>query len=124
MKTKFSRTWKASVQPRRQRKYAKNAPLHIKGNFLHAHLTKELRAKYKHRTLRVHSGDKVRILRGQFKKHEGKVDKVDVKRTRIYVAKVEITKKDGSKARIPIHPSNVMILELNLQDKKRTERLA
>jgi large subunit ribosomal protein L24 len=124
MKTKFSRTWKSSVQPRRQRKYIKNAPLHVKGTFLHAHLAKELRIKYKRRTLRVHTGDKIRILRGQFKKLEGKVDKVDVKRTRIYVSKVEITKKDGSKARIPIHPSNVLILELNLQDKQRTARLS
>jgi len=42
MKQKFSTTWKASKQPRKQRKYSANAPLHIKRKMLSANLSKTL----------------------------------------------------------------------------------
>jgi len=110
------------VQPRKQRKYQYNAPLHIKSHFLHAHLSKELRKKYGIRSFRVKTGDKVLVLRGQFKKLEGKVERVDTKKTCIYVTKAEVTKKDGSKAKVPIHPSNIQIIDLAL-DKTRQAKL-
>ena len=46
MKKTFSQSWKASKKPRKQRKYTIKAPLHIKGKFLHANLSKDLRKKY------------------------------------------------------------------------------
>ncbi|GIU69296.1 MAG: hypothetical protein KatS3mg002_0532 [Candidatus Woesearchaeota archaeon] len=119
MRKKFSKSWNSSKKPNKQRKFRYNAPLHIKGEFLNVHLSKDLRNKYKMRAVRVRVGDKVRILRGQFKKQEGKVEEVDVKRSVIYVSKIEHVKRDGTKARYPIQPSNVMIIELNTDDKKR-----
>lgn len=119
----FSKSWKSSSQPRKQRKYRANAPLHIKGKFLAAHLSKELRKLYSRRGIRVRSGDKVKIMSGQFKKKEGKVERVDMKKERAYVSGIEIVKRDGSKTQYPIHPSNLMITELNLEDKKRKEIL-
>jgi len=123
MKIKFSKTWKKSKQPRKQRKYRYNAPLNIKNKFISAHLSKELRQKYKRRALSVKKGDKVQIMRGQFKKKIGKISKVDLKKSRIYVEGIETSKKDGTKTSYPINPSNLMILEINLDDKKRAKRL-
>lgn len=120
---KFSSTWKSSVQPRKQRKYRYNAPLHTKHKLLGAHLSEELRKKYSKRSVAVKKDDKVKVMRGQFKGIIGKIDRVDLKRSRVYVRGVEVTKKDGTKAFYPIHPSNLMILELNLGDKRRTEIL-
>lgn len=118
MKT-FSKTWNSSVKPNKQRKFRFNAPLHIKGNFLNAHLSKELRTKYNTRSLRVRKGDKVKIMRGQFKKQEGKIEEVDTKKSIVYVAKIEHTKRDGTKARYPLQPSNLLIVEVNTDDKRR-----
>ena len=119
VKTKFSTTWRRSKQPRKQRKYRYNAPLHIKQKFAAAHLSKELRKKYNRRSLTLREGDKVKIMRGQFKKQTGKVERINLKRTRVYVTGAEIIKKDGAKVLYPIHPSNLMIIELNTDDKKR-----
>ena len=124
MKAKHSIAWIGSKQPRKQRKYRYNAPLHIKAKFLTAHLVKDLRNKYNMRHLRVRVGDKVRVLRGQFKGREGKVERVDVKDTKIFVAKVETVKKDGAtKIPYPINPSNVIIVEFDTTDKQRAAML-
>ncbi len=45
MKKKFSTSWKASRQIRKQRKYRENAPLHLRNKFMTANLSKELRKK-------------------------------------------------------------------------------
>ena len=118
MKSKFSIKWLSSIQPRKQRKFRANAPLHIKGSFLSAKLSKELQAKQKTRSARVRAGDKVKILRGQFKGKTGAVDKVEVRNEKIFVAGAEIIKKDGGKVPYPIHASNVEITTLS-QDKRR-----
>ncbi len=117
MKT-WSRHWKASIKPRKQRKYRYQAPLHVKGNLLSAHLSKELRQKHKRRSIRAVTGDKVRIMRGQFRTHTGNIEHVDVKESKVRISGIEIQKKDGSKAPFWIHASNIMITELKA-DKKR-----
>jgi large subunit ribosomal protein L24 len=119
----FSRSWKSSKKPGKQRKYRYNAPLHITGRFLKCHLNKQLRERYKTRSKRVRTGDKIKVMRGQFKGKEGKVEKVDVKKTKVYVTKIEWQKKDGSKSLYPLDPSNLMILELDTTDKKRFKQL-
>jgi len=120
---RFSRAWVSSKKPNKQRKYRFNAPLHIRGEFLNAHLSKELRQKYNIRALRVRVGDKVRIMRGQFKKQEGKIEEVNVKKLKVYISKIEHVKRDGTKARYPIEPSNLMLVELNTDDKERLTSL-
>lgn len=119
MKAYWSKLWNRSIQPRRQRKYVHNAPDHIKSKFMVSTLSKELRAKHAMRNKRVIFGDTVKILRGQFKGKTGKVERIDVKKTKLYVAGIELIKKDGSKTSYPLNPSNLMIIELNLKDKKR-----
>ena len=119
MKKKFSTAWNSSKQPRKQRKYRVKAPLHVKQKLLGAHLSKELREKHATRSLAVITGDKVKVLRGQFRKKEGKVERIDVKALKVYVTGIDSIKKDGSKALYPLNPSNLMITDLNLDDKKR-----
>lgn len=123
MKKTFSKHWKASKQPRKQRKYLKNLPLHLRGKQLHAHLSKELREKYKTRSVRIVKGDKVKVLRGKFKGKQGAVTRVDTKNYKVYVSGVEFKKVDGSIAQQPLHASNLMVVELNLQDAKRRLKL-
>ena len=123
MKQEFVKTWNRSKQPRKQRKYLAKAPLHIKSRFLNVHLSKELRKKYRKRSLRVKVGDKVKVLRGQFAKTEGKIEEVNIKKSKVYVSKVERQKKDGSKSKYPLHPSNLVIIELDTEDKKRLSKL-
>jgi len=123
MKLKWSKDWNASKRPNKQRKYRFNAPLHVKHTFLGTHLSPELRKKYGTRSITLRKGDKVKILRGQYKKKSGKVNKVLVQSQKIYIEGMEITKKDGSKVMVPFQPSNLMITELELTDKYRKEKL-
>ncbi len=120
----WSSHWKASIKPNKQRKYAYKAPLHIKRKFLAAHLSKELRTKHKSRSVTLRIGDKVTVMRGQFAKKSGKIERLDIPESRVYVTGVEHAKKDGSKSAYPLHPSNVMITELDTTDKRRMETKA
>lgn len=90
-----------------------------KKNFMTATLSKDLRKKYSRRTLTVRKGDKVKVMRGQFRKTTGKITEVDTQRQKVYIEGVELIKKDGSKAMYPVHPSNIMITEPNMEDRKR-----
>lgn len=119
----FSNTWRRSTKPKKQRKYRFNAPLHVKQRFVHSHLSKELKKKHSKRSIGLRKGDKVRIMRGRFRKHEGKVEIIDVKKARVFVSGAGITKKDGTKRLVAIHPSNIMITEINLDDKFRQKLL-
>lgn len=124
MKKKFVSSWKSSKQPRRQRKYRANAPLHVKQKFMGGHLSKDLKKKYGKRSVAIRKGDHIKVIRGEFRNKIGKIDKIDLKKGRLYVEGIEVIKKDGTKVLRSIHPSNVIILELNLDDKKRVKILA
>jgi len=109
----FARSWKSSKKPRKQRKYVVYLPLHLRKKLMSAHLSKELRQKHGRRNIPVRVGDKVRVMRGEFRKKEGAIERVDRKNRKLYIAGVERSKKDGTKARFPIHPSKVLVVELN-----------
>ena len=123
MKKEFSKNWKRSKSVRKQRKYRYNAPLHIKRRFLAAHLNKDLKKKYGKRSLIVRKGDRVKVERGIFKKKISKVNKVDISNELVYLDGISVTKKDGSKIEIGIHPSNLTILELTMEDKERVKSI-
>ncbi len=123
MKNEWSKSWKASKRPGKQRKYTANAPLHIKSKLLNVHLSKELRDKYKFRNVRVKKGDKIKILVGDHKGQTGKVNRVRMINQKVYVEGIENIKKDGNKVFIPFKPSNLIIVELDLTDKIRKAKL-
>ncbi|MFH1133155.1 MAG: 50S ribosomal protein L24 [Nanoarchaeota archaeon] len=117
MKT-FSPNWLSSKKPRKQRKYRANAPLHRKAAFLGAHLSKELRKKYGTRALRLRKGDKVKIMRGNFKGKTAKVEKVSIRRMVVFLTGIHNIRKDGSKNLIPFQPSNLLLTDVT-EDKRR-----
>jgi large subunit ribosomal protein L24 len=123
MQINFSSAWKSSRKPRKQRKYRAEAPLHTKQKFVHAHLSKDLKKKYGKRSIGLRKGDKVKVMTGKFRKHEGKIENVDLRKTRVFVNGIETTKRDGTKKPLALHPSNLMITELSMDDKLRQKIL-
>jgi large subunit ribosomal protein L24 len=119
MKSSFATSWKRSVQTRKQRKYRHNAPLHIKQKMVRVHLSPELRTKYGVRNTQVKTGDKVKVMRGKFRKKEGKVEKVNLKREKVIITGLELIKKDGTKSAATFDPSNLMITSLDSSDQRR-----
>ena len=119
----WSKSWKSSKKPKKQRKYSYNVPLHIKKKGVKVHLSPELKKKYGKRSVSIRKEDKVKILRGQFKGKTGKVMKVELKKGRINVENIENIRKEGTKAPYPLQPSNLMITELYMDDKKRKKLL-
>ncbi|MBU5689952.1 MAG: 50S ribosomal protein L24 [Candidatus Aenigmatarchaeota archaeon] len=118
---KWSPKWKASKNPKKQRKYRYNAPLHIKRKFLSVHLSKELREKYKKRSLPVRKGDEVIVLRGKYKKRTGKVSRVDLIHEKVYIEGITRKKVAGTEIPVTFNPSNLMITSLQ-EDKKRFKK--
>ena len=112
MKQKFSTHWKASKQPRKQRKYRANAPLHLRKEFVSINLSKELRKKVGKRNLPAKKGDKVKIFVGKFKGKTGKILSIDLKTSKIIVEEMQVKKQDGSKANVKLQPSNMQIIEM------------
>ena len=108
-----------SIQPRKQRKALYTAPLHIRRKIMSANLSKDLRADIGKRSLPIKVGDKVQVVRGDFKGHEGKVETIDAKRYKVTVEGVTLSKPDGNAVLLPIHPSNLMIIEADLKDERR-----
>lgn len=108
-----------SKQPRKQRKALYNAPLHKRHKLVVATLSDKLREEYHRRSLSVRKGDTVRVMRGDFKGHEGKVEKVNLKKGRILIEGVTVSKADGTERFHPIHPSNVMIIKAQMKDEER-----
>ena len=90
---------------------------------LSVNLSKELKEKHEKRNIPVRKGDKVKVLRGKFKGKQGKVNEVNLKTSKIVIEGIQIKKKDGSKVNIRLQPSNLQIMELNLEDKKRIQKL-
>jgi len=113
----------SSKKPRKQRKFLYNADLHLRRKMLAAHLSKELREQLKRRSVPIRTGDEVKVMRGKFRGKIGKVVKVDYKKYRIYVEGCTIKNARGEEKLVPIHPSKVMIVKLNLEDKWRREAL-
>ncbi|MFC1690964.1 50S ribosomal protein L24 [Nanoarchaeota archaeon] len=123
MKKKFSRLWKSSSRPNKQRKYLKKAPLHTRVKFVSSALSKDLRKKYSKRSIPARVGDKILVNSGGFKGKTGKISRVDRKSQKIFIEGFEVIKKEGAKVPVGIHSSNLTITELNLDDKKRERSL-
>lgn len=124
MKKEFSESWKNSIQKRKQIKYLANAPLHIRAKLVSSNLSKELKDKYGKNSMPLRKGDEVKVMVGKFKKHIGKIEKVDLKKKKVTVENVQRKKMDGSKVSIYLNASNLQIQKLNLDDKKRLKSIS
>jgi large subunit ribosomal protein L24 len=106
-----------SIKPNIQRKSASTAAM--KKRRMMAGLSKDLRSEYGIRGSSLRKGDTVRIAKGDYKGHEGKVSSIDLPSMRITVEGVQISKMDGTKKNVAIYPSQVTITKLDLSDKLR-----
>ncbi len=119
MKQQWSRKWVSSSQTRKQRKYRYNAPLHVRRRFLSAHLSKELKSRYGTRSLPLRKGDTVVIARGGMRHVRGKVESVDTSNSRVSIEGIKIKKTTGAEVPRFFQASNLTIVELDTDDKKR-----
>ncbi len=119
MKKSYSSRWKSSRQPRKQRKYRHNAPLHKRQKMVSAHLAKDLRKQYKRRAMPLRKGDEVKVMKGQHRGSYGKIEKIDLKRLKVNIENVKTKKTSGEEVAVTIDPSNLLITKLELGDKKR-----
>lgn len=71
------------------------------------------------RNVKIKKDDKIKIVRGQFKGKIGNVKMVMTKKSKVFVENIQNVKNDGTKTYYPLDPSNLIIIELNLTDKKR-----
>ncbi len=99
------------------------ASKHLLSKQLGSHLAKDLKEKHSCSSMRVVEGDSVKVLRGEFKGIEGKVTKVSTEKRGIAIEGIKREKLKGGNVDIYIHPSNVVITSLNLEDKWRVNRL-
>lgn len=91
--------------------------------FMSSHLDAKLRERYNRRSIPPVVGDKVKILRGEFRGMTGKIERVDRKNYKLYIEGINRERADGTKRGRPVHPSNVMITELALKDRVREKML-
>jgi len=105
--------------PGKQRRLIYKSPLHTHKKMLKCRLDEFLREEYAMRTLVPKRGDLVRIMRGQFRETEGKIIRIDYSKIRILVDSATTTKADGKEVQIPMHPSNLMIVKLELDDDRK-----
>ncbi len=112
-----------SKKPRKQRKLLYTAPIHTRRNLMASHLSKDLRKQYKLRSLSVRKGDEVEIMRGEHTGKTGKISRIDLKNYKVYIEGITIKRTEGTEKQIPIHPSNLKIINLNLDDEFRNKIL-
>lgn len=108
-----------SIQPRKQRKSRYDAPLHKRHNSMKSNLSAELREKLGVRSLSLKVDDKVKVLRGDFKQTEGKVVGINRTKYKVTVEGVVLNKQEGNSVLLPLDPSNLMIIDADMSDKRR-----
>jgi len=119
MKRQWSSKWASSAQPRKQRKYRHNAPLHVKRKFLSAGLAAPLRHRFGKRSMVVRKGDEVVVMRGSLVGKRGPVERVSIAREKVYIEGIKVKKTDGSEVSKPFRPSNLQITRLTIDDARR-----
>ena len=94
-----------------------------RGRSLNAHLSEDLVKEYGIRSVRVRTGDVVKVLRGSYRGVEGKVIKVYLDEGRVAIESLTRQNSRGENSPVKIHASKVMVTKLNLDDKVRREAL-
>lgn len=112
-----------SKQPRKKRRELFNLPLHRRRKQMSARLSEELSKTWKKRNAPVRKGDRVRVMRGDFRGKEGKVTAVDRKNYRLGIEGLAAKKISGKETPVYVHPSKVMITEMSVTDEERKKAL-
>lgn len=112
-------------QPRKQRLFRFTAPLHVRQNFVHAHVDKAARLKLgiKTKHIQLRKGDTVKVMAGGSRGKTGKVTAVNLKSGKIMIDSVTRKNARGKEHGVSISANNVYITEFNLEDKLRAKKL-
>jgi large subunit ribosomal protein L24 len=94
-----------------------------KSNNICSNLSSNLKKEYNRKSLRIVKGDSVKIMRGEYKGVEGKVEKLNTAKGRLSIEGVQREKIKGGQVKVQIHASNVRIMSLQLDDKYRKNKL-
>jgi len=111
-------------QARKQRTRLFTLSLHQRRKAIVASLSKELRARFKRRSIALRKGDKVKVMCGDFKGVTGEVMRVDVAEKEIFIDKVTVKKRDGTDVLRAMKASNVVVTDIDIRDKNRQKILA
>ena len=98
-------------------------PKHQRDKMVGAVLEDSLRIQYGRKNIRVIKGDSVRVMRGEYKGVEGKVEKLNMEHATFHIEGIQREKIRGGQVKVPIHSSNVMVISLNLNDNYRSRKL-
>lgn len=99
------------------------ATLFTRSKQMCSHLSKELQQKYNRRSIRVTEGDTVRVMRGEFKGVTGKITKVSTEKNGAAVEGIKKEKLKGGNLDVFIHTSNLLVTDINTEDKWRQNKL-
>jgi large subunit ribosomal protein L24 len=88
-----------------------------------SNLSDDLKKQYNKRNTGVVKGDTVKIVRGEYKGVEGKVEKINTEKGKLSIEGVQREKIKGGNVKVLIHASNVIISSLNMDDKYRKNKL-
>lgn len=99
-------------------------PKHQRDRMVGATLADNLRQQYGRRSVRVIEGDSIRVMRGEYRGVEGKVEKVYTENGTLQIEGVQHEKVKGGQVKVPIHASNVVVTSLKMDDKYRQGMLS
>ncbi len=111
----------SSSKPRKQRKFRKNAPMHLRQNFVNAHISKDLAKTLgiKRRSIEVRRGDTAKVMTGDNRGKSGKVSSVSLGTGKILIEGVSKKDSKNKDILVGIPACNVYLMELDLTDKNR-----
>jgi large subunit ribosomal protein L24 len=87
-----------------------------------SNLADNLKKQYNKKSTSVVKGDTVRIMRGEYKGVEGKVEKINTDKGKLSIEGVQREKIKGGQVKVLIHASNVKISSLNMDDTYRKNK--
>lgn len=118
----WSKQWNSSTNPTKQRKYRENAPQHVKDKLVSANVSGELRDELGTRSIKIRTGDRATVMRGDDSGAEGIINNIDRERGVVYIDGINNERNDGSKQQKALRPSNLQIVALNVEDPERLDK--
>ncbi len=88
-----------------------------------SNLSNDLQKQYSKRSTSVIKGDTVKIMRGEYKGVEGKVEKINTGKGKLSIEGVQREKIKGGQVKVQIHASNVRLSSLKLDDNYRKNKI-
>ena len=106
-------------QARKVRKAFFNAKKDQKHIAMSAPLSKELQTTHGIKRLPIRRDDEVKIVRGKYPDRTGRVTDVCLRSMHIHIDQLNVENRPNGSVPIPIHPSNVVITKLKLDNYRK-----